>query len=187
MGRTGAAYGRPAVRARRLLWRCWYRPPAGSRQPPGRARLETRPVPTGSPATKTIGITVVACFAARTGGVPEVTMTSTLRRTNSAAISAKRSRRPSAQRYSIATLRPSIHPSSRSRWTRASAQALCNEAVAEPRNPMVGSFPACCPRAASGQATAAPPNAASNSRRPKHRTRKCLPSLGASQLTRRFI
>ena len=50
---------------------------------------------------------------------------------NSAAISAKRARRPSAQRYSIATLRPSIHPSSRSRWTRASAQALCNEAVAE--------------------------------------------------------
>jgi hypothetical protein len=50
-----------------------------------------------------------------------------------------------------------------------------------------GSVEARCARAASGHATAAPPNAASNSRSPKHRTRKCLPSLGASQLTRRFI
>jgi hypothetical protein len=35
------------------------------------------------------------------------TITSTLRRTNSAAISSKRSVRTSAQRYSIATVRPS--------------------------------------------------------------------------------
>jgi hypothetical protein len=35
------------------------------------------------------------------------TMTPTLSRTNSAAISAERSLRPSAQRYSIATVRPS--------------------------------------------------------------------------------
>ena len=35
--------------------------------PPGRARLATRPVPTGSAAVaKTIGMTDVACFAART-------------------------------------------------------------------------------------------------------------------------
>ena len=70
--------------------------------PPGRARLATRPAPTGSFATaKTIGMTDVACFAAATAR-PAVTMTSTFRRTNSAAISAKRSARPSAQRYSIA-------------------------------------------------------------------------------------
>src|SRR5262245_52978222 len=46
---------------------------------------------------------------------PTVTITSTLSRTNSAAISPKRSGLPSAQRYSIARVRPSIQPSSRSR------------------------------------------------------------------------
>jgi hypothetical protein len=35
-----------------------------------------------------IGMTAVACFAARVGGVADVTMTSTLSRTNSAAFSA---------------------------------------------------------------------------------------------------
>ena len=93
--------------------------------PPGRARLATRPVPTGSAAiAKTIGMTDVACFAAMTAAVPAVTMTSTLSRTNSAAISAKRSLRPSAQRYSIATVRPSIQPSSRSRCTKAAVHWL---------------------------------------------------------------
>jgi hypothetical protein len=42
-----------------------------------------------------------------TAGVPDVTITLTLSWTNSAAISAKRSLRPSTQRYSIATVRPS--------------------------------------------------------------------------------
>src|SRR5262249_23475838 len=82
------------------------------RLPPGRARLATRPVATGSPGSaKTIGIIVVACFAAKIDWVPYVTITSTLSRTNSAAISAARSLRPSAQRYSIATFRPSLQPS----------------------------------------------------------------------------
>src|SRR5262249_16518586 len=81
------------------------------RWPPGRARLATRPLPTGSSTSaKTIGMTDDACFAA-TAAFPPVTMTSTLSRTNSAAISAKRSLRPSAQRYWIATVRPSIQPS----------------------------------------------------------------------------
>ena len=57
--------------------------------PPGRAKLATKPVPTGSDtAANTIGMTAVACFAARVGGVASVTMTSTLSRTNSAAFSA---------------------------------------------------------------------------------------------------
>ena len=84
--------------------------------------------------------------------VPAVTMTSTLSRTNSAAISAKRSLRPSAQRYSIATVRPSIQPSSRSRCTKAAIHWLAAEGVLAPRNPMVGSFAGCCARAASGHA-----------------------------------
>src|ERR1700730_13828922 len=54
--------------------------------PPGRGRLATSPVPTGSPVSAmTIGISRVACFAARAVGVNQVTMTSTLRRTSSAA------------------------------------------------------------------------------------------------------
>src|SRR5262249_36018941 len=44
--------------------------------PPGRARLATRPVPTGSPAAaKTIGMTDVACMAATITAVADVTMT----------------------------------------------------------------------------------------------------------------
>ena len=103
--------------------------------PPGRARLATKPLPTGSPAiAKTIGMTDVACFAARTAA-PDVTMTSTLSRTNSAAISAKRSLRPSAQRYSIATVRPSIQPSSRSRCTKAAVHWLCGRRRARAQEP----------------------------------------------------
>jgi hypothetical protein len=54
--------------------------------PPGRAKLEIRPVPTGSPALNmTIGISVVACLAAVAAGVSAATITSTLRRTRSSA------------------------------------------------------------------------------------------------------
>src|SRR6266851_5666923 len=112
--------------------------------PPGRARLAARPLPTGSFANaRTIGIVDVACFAA-TPAPPEVTMTSTLSRANSAAISPKRSLRPSAQRYSIATVLPSTQPSSRSRCTNAGTQSFQTEGVVVPRNPMVGSFAGCC-------------------------------------------
>ena len=45
--------------------------------------------------------------------------------------------------------------------------------VAPPKNPMVGSFPACCARAASGHAAAAPPSSVMNSRLP-------MPSMGTS-------
>ena len=55
--------------------------------PPGCASEATMPLPTGSTAlANTIGIVEVACFAAATA-VPTVTMTSTLSRTNSVAIS----------------------------------------------------------------------------------------------------
>ena len=126
--------------------------------PPGRARLPTMPVPTASPAiAKTIGVAGVACPAAVIAAGPAVTMTSTLSRAISVAISAKRSLRPSVQRYSIATVRPSIQPSSRRRCTKAATRWLPVEGVATPKNPMVGSFPGCCARAASGHAAAAPP------------------------------
>jgi hypothetical protein len=70
----------------------------------------TKPLPTGSPAiAKTMGMTAVACFKVATAS-PDVTMTSTFCRANSAAIAAMRSGRPSDQRYSIAIVRPSIQP-----------------------------------------------------------------------------
>ena len=63
--------------------------------PPGRARLATNPLPTGSLSNAmTIGIVVVASLAARVAVGPPVTMTSTLRRTNSAASSGRRSSFP---------------------------------------------------------------------------------------------
>src|ERR1700736_1823659 len=69
--------------------------------PPGRGRLATSPVPTGSPVSAmTIGISCVACFAARAVGVNHVTIISILRRTSSAANSGSRSRCPSADRNS---------------------------------------------------------------------------------------
>src|SRR5262245_66442112 len=95
------------------------------------------PVPTGSPAVaNTIGINDVACLAASGGRVLCVTITSTLSRTNSKAISANRSLRPSAQRYSIVRLRPSLQPNSRNRWTKAAVHSLCAAAVPEPSHPL---------------------------------------------------
>jgi len=65
--------------------------------PPGLARLATWPVPTGSPCSpKTTGMEVVARLTAPVSGADDATMTSTLRRTNSAASSASRSDFPSA-------------------------------------------------------------------------------------------
>jgi hypothetical protein len=61
--------------------------------PSGRLRLATRPAFTGSaPTSNTIGIVEVAAFAARAETVPPAAkMTSTFRRTRSAASSGRRS------------------------------------------------------------------------------------------------
>jgi hypothetical protein len=81
--------------------------------PPGRARLATRSLPNGSPASAmTIGMVEVARLAASGASVPNATMTLTLRRTSSAASSGSRSSRFSAQRRSNARFFPSIHPNS---------------------------------------------------------------------------
>ena len=61
------------------------------RLPPGRFRLATSPDATGlSPTEKTIGIVVVAAFAATTAG-PFAAITATCRRTRSAASAGSRS------------------------------------------------------------------------------------------------
>jgi hypothetical protein len=67
--------------------------------PPGRARLATKPLPTGSPMTATtIGMVRVACCRAATAALLCVTITSTLRWTSSLARAGSRSGLPSAQR-----------------------------------------------------------------------------------------
>ena len=79
------------------------------RFPPGRFKLATRPASTGSaPVRKTIGIVAVAVLAASAAVFPPVAaITVTWRRTRSAANACSRSYWSPAQRYSIATLRPS--------------------------------------------------------------------------------
>ena len=72
--------------------------------PPGRARLETSPAPTGSAMlTMTIGISVVAALAAAAAGVDCTNRTFGWRRTNSSASEGSLSNFPSAKRYSSAT------------------------------------------------------------------------------------
>src|SRR4029453_17998894 len=136
--------------------------------PPGRARLATSPAATGSAGPeRTIGIALVARWAACAGGTPPcATMTATFRRTSSVARSRSCSDFPSAHRYSIATLWPSTWPRSRSacrknpteRWTWGS----------EPENsdsqPTRGTVP-CCASAASGAARKLPESIARKARR----------------------
>jgi hypothetical protein len=80
-----------------------------------------------------------------------------------AALGPMRSLRPSAQRYSIATVRPSVQPSSRSRCATAATHCPAAAAVPAPRNPTVG-FLLGCARAMSGHAAAAPLSSVMNSR-----------------------
>ncbi len=130
--------------------------------PPGRAKLATKPLATGSlPIANTMGITDVACLTAGTA-VPTVTMTLTFSSTNSAAIAAKRSL--SAQRYSIATVRPLIQPSSPSRCSKAATSLLHTEGVPEAKNPTLGILAGCCAVATSGRTAAATPSRVTNCR-----------------------
>jgi len=87
---------------------------------PGRARLATRPWPTGSPTpVKTIGIVAVAFLAASDAGVPLVRIKLTRSPTSSAARSGNRSSRPSADRYSMPRFSPSTYPRSRNPCRKA--------------------------------------------------------------------
>ena len=61
----------------------------------------------------TMGIVVVASFAARVTDAPDEKMMSTLRRTSSAASAGSRSSFPSADRHSMTMFFPSTYPSSR--------------------------------------------------------------------------
>jgi hypothetical protein len=131
--------------------------------PLGRAKLATKPLATGSlPNGNIMGMTDVTCFTAGTA-VPGVTITSTFSSTNSAAAAARCLVRLSTQRYSIATVRPSIQPSSPSRCAKAATSLLHTEGMPANKNPTLGIL--CCACAASGHAAAALPSSMMNSRR----------------------
>ena len=135
------------------------------RLPPGRLRLATRPSLTGSaPIVKTIGMVVVAALATdapRRAGCDDHShpQTNEFGRQGN-----HRSMYPSAQRYSIATVWPSMKP------VLLSPSAKCRQAVCQTdrgmalRKPITG-IAGCCARAASGHAAAAPPRSVMNSRR----------------------
>ena len=79
--------------------------------PPGRARLSTKPAPTGSATTgNTIGTVRVACSNGPTVVAPEARMTSGASATNSAACLRISAASAVAQRVSIRTLRPMVQP-----------------------------------------------------------------------------
>src|SRR5215467_299214 len=82
---------------------------------PGRLKLLTRPVSTGSaPVRNTIGVVLVAAFAANADGASKATITATSRASNSPTSDGKRSYRPPAQRHSMLMFLPSIKPASAS-------------------------------------------------------------------------
>jgi hypothetical protein len=136
--------------------------------PPGRASEATRPLPIGSSAVvKTIGMLDVACFAAIAASVPAPTMTSDLsgQTRPRSRHSARRVPRPNGD--SIATVWPSIQPSSPSRRTNASTRARWLAAVPPPNQPITG-MAGCCARARlTLTASSRPPvpSSAMNSRR----------------------
>jgi len=113
--------------------------------PPGRARLATKPLPTGSSSNAmTRGMVFVDSFTDRvTVGAAE-TMTSTLRRTSSAARSFKRSSFSSAYRHSMTMFFPSTYSSSRRPRRNASVRAEIVEGETPARNPIRGIFFGCC-------------------------------------------
>src|SRR5262249_47001013 len=85
--------------------------------PPGRARLSTKPAPTGSAtAANTIGKVWLICCNAVTARVPLAKMTSGVSASNSAPYFALRSALSSLQRVSILTLRPTCRKSVLTFW-----------------------------------------------------------------------
>ena len=133
--------------------------------PPGRARLVTRPSLTGSSGTrKTIGIVGVAALAANAAGGPIAAIATTGRRASSAASAGSRpiDCRPSDIRRLRS--RPRQSPIlSGPREMRVPGPRY-RRATRMWRKPITG-IAACCARAASGHATAAPPSRVMNSRR----------------------
>ena len=120
--------------------------------PPGRARLATKPAPTGSASVRHHDGNGSSRFLRRQRRRrPATTIRSTLRRTNSAASSGRRSGLCSANRYSMVIFFPSIQPSLLSSCRNASKRTALPEAVLESRKPMRKIFPGCCALAAGAE------------------------------------
>src|SRR5262249_53310069 len=146
--------------------------------PPGRARLATKPEPTGSAAVAiTIGMAVVAFFAADADGFPAVTIRSTFRRTRSAASSDSVSGFCSPNRYSMVIFFTSIHPSLLISCRNASTRIALPAAVLESRKPMRKILPVCC-------ASTEPQTAKSMA--PKLKARSCFFICVLSRLSNDF-
>ena len=150
-----------------------------------RARLSTKPAPTGSAtAVNIIGTVRVACINGPTCEVSLAKMTSGASATNSAAYLRVRSASPKApKRYSIRKLRPSLQPNSSSRCRNAASQTCTSGLSAAPdwSTPMRRIRSACCARAASGHVAAAPPSSVMKARRlfirsPRRRGRASYPA-----------
>ena len=95
--------------------------------PPGRARLSTKPAPTGSGTyTNTIGTARVACSNGPTVALPCARMTSGASATNSTAYLRMRSASPPPQRVSIRTLRPTVQPNCCSPCRNAATRACAS-------------------------------------------------------------
>jgi hypothetical protein len=144
--------------------------------PPGRAKLATSPLPTGSPAAAiTMGIVEVARLAANGASVPTPTITSTLRLTSSAASAGSRSRSFSAYLPSSMRFLRSINPSSRRSSRRIPCSVVTGPEPPAVRMPILWSFSNSCAFAPSGHAAAAAPDRIKNSRRlirsPRRRSR----------------
>src|SRR5262249_826717 len=88
--------------------------------PPGRARLATKPLPTGSIVfANTMGMVRLACCNAATMDPAVATITSGDDATSSVAYLRKRSGSPAPQRYSIRILPPTSHPNFCNPWANA--------------------------------------------------------------------
>src|SRR5262245_46170695 len=133
--------------------------------PPGRARLSTKPAPTGSgTCTNTIGTVRVACNNGPVIAPPAARMTSGASAANSAACLRILSASPPPQRYSIRTLRPSVQPNCCNPSRNAAKRACPSASSAMPASAPMWRM-RCCACAASGQDAAAVPRSVKKSRR----------------------
>ncbi len=109
---------------------------------PGRSRLATRPVSTGSePSGNTIGIVPDADFAARIAGGVAGMMISTPSPASSAARAGSRSNLPSANLQTSSTFDPSTYPSSLRPCVSSFHQSLIPGSVAGLKMPIRGMRP----------------------------------------------
>ena len=136
--------------------------------PPGRARLFTQPVPTGSPPLgNTIGTELVFIISTGITRPPRAKRTSGFNSKRLAALARMRSISSPVQRSSNWILPPSVQPSFCNSCRNARRWAWISVSLAAYgiKIPMRRIRKGGCARAASGHVTAAPPSSAMNSRR----------------------